>query len=254
MKFLSFIFVIAMTTGCLQREDAPAENLGPEVPGEKVDIAIKSLLYPDPYTIQKGEFVARSDIMEIGGIAKSRVSDTGLTVINRQEDEKKIDFTVLKNELTYQNNKTMKATTEIFLSLSKEVEPTSRTNLSIVKGTEPIFKISEVLKPFDVQRKITYHNLETFSTIEDPPKFVQERSNCGGVLNCKIRVQTIRFNQVEWSAKGHDRYIREFRVSPDVPYLAAALSNCITGIVPYGEIKTLLRQCERVEDFTFGKP
>lgn len=101
--------------------------------------------------------------------------------------------------------------------------------------------------------RTTYHELIVQREIQSPPLYVRERTNCGQVAQCQLRVTKIQFDQINWFNDSDYQKIRyNLEITPDAPYLSRILSDCIATQIPYGERTVYIKECQKVLDFWNG--
>jgi hypothetical protein len=254
---LVFVAMVSLTMiGCTKPEGEKVDY-GPEVSEASVLKAIRDpLASADPTQIKVGEFVHTAEIQELaGGQARNTLSDTGQTVIDRQETAEEILFTIVETKISYVQGESRKASTEFNVRVAKSLtgnEPQLATASSAPATLQTLATISQSLRQSSAER-LTYHNLKITSGLEAPPDAVSSQPNCLGLANCKLNVTRVSFDQVAWSGEKSDRTHYEFALSPDAPYLGQVLNTCLTMMVPINDTgaKTLLKQCKPVVNFRF---
>lgn len=108
--------------------------------------------------------------------------------------------------------------------------------------------------------ELTCHNLVIKTETVDAPKLVQERANCEGIADCKIRTVKVSFDQVLKIKRGEatekSKVGYSVVISPDVPYLSRLMSQCSRRLltVSASNQKVLGEVCNDVKDFTAGTP
>ncbi len=111
-------------------------------------------------------------------------------------------------------------------------------------------------------KKVTFHKLIEVTRTDDPPQLVKNQTNCGGIVNCKIKINEVQFDQVYWFTDDTSEKIHVKLVSsPDVPYLANPLEDCQQGSVvvqstsadPKNQPRVLVTFCESIRNFQKGE-
>lgn len=102
---------------------------------------------------------------------------------------------------------------------------------------------------------ITYHALKEQGLSVQPPPLVTEKTNCGGIPNCKINISHIEYDEILWNdVGGNVRYHCTFEFSNEVPYLASLLRNCIDFLYKTSDGRQVpVTLCADVIDFETGK-
>jgi hypothetical protein len=107
---------------------------------------------------------------------------------------------------------------------------------------------------------VTYHHLKTFTTEMDVPEKVRETADCGGIPNCKLRVNFIQVQMVVWkSESSYQKYALDLAFSPDMPYIpfgdgmdqlnGLMVQNCQSTYVPIEKRTVYVRDCLILDDF-----
>jgi hypothetical protein len=113
--------------------------------------------------------------------------------------------------------------------------------------------------------RVSFHKLLTSSSVGAPPLPVTEKANCREVPGCQMTYNKISFDQVAWKADGPEKIHFDFEVSPNVPqisgfnmsplfpYYQGLVKSCVTLLVKVGDgyDKTLLMECQQVQDFLY---
>lgn len=274
LSLLAPFFALALA-GC--KDDLKtAPNFGPEVPAAEIEAAlVRPMETVDAGAMKIGEFVHFAETQTINNLADAEtvISDTGQTVVDRQETAEKITYTVVQNKITYSGNESRKASTELKMEVSKaatssadedgggEISAPSAFSMAehakhVISGTNAPLKAMAALFAAEDVRRITYHNLRLSLETIAPPALVASQSNCLGIPNCKIRMHRIAFDQVAWHSDTQaEKVAFEFVMSPDVPYLATLMDKCATLLVPLNSeqpaesTKVLVKQCSPVLNF-----
>lgn len=271
-------FIVVALTGCKDEKQA-APNFGPEVPPMEIEAALtRPMETADPSTMKVGEFVVFAETQTINNRSdmETVLSDTGQTVVNRQESADRILFTVVQNKVTYTGKEQRKTSTELEMVVKKatassaedlgeefgdDSDPQHEFSLAeharrVITGSNAPLKSMAAVFSAEDTRRVSYHNLRLSLETVSPPLRVRNQPNCLGIPDCKIRLHKIAFDQVVWaSATEAEKVAFEFTMSPDVPYLAMLMDKCATLLVPVNEdkpkesTKVLLKQCSPVFDF-----
>jgi hypothetical protein len=113
--------------------------------------------------------------------------------------------------------------------------------------------------------RVSFHRLTTSSASGQPPQPVTEKANCRDVPGCQMTYNKISFDQVAWKPEGPEKIHFDFAVSPNVPqisgfnmsplfpYYQGLVKSCVTLLVKVGDgyDKTLLMECQQVQDFLY---
>lgn len=95
----------------------------------------------------------------------------------------------------------------------------------------------------------TFHNVKLDTAIERLPDGVVEQG-CPGRDSCNIRVYNLEFYQKMLLKNGVERILyHQYKVSPDVPFLARDLSYCISQSVDLSGTPIAVKQCIEVRNF-----
>jgi hypothetical protein len=215
--------------------------------------------------------VHTAEVQEVaGGQLTGVLSETGQTVIDRQEDATQITLTVVETKVVYANDENQKTSTEFPVVIKKATaSATSSLTATPAAGasasTAPSSQVAATSSPAvatilsDLHRahssdmKATYHNLHVSQGLEDAPELVRAQPGCLGLPNCKLNVTRVSFDQVVWDGDTGNRIHFDYALSPDAPFLAQVLDKCLTLLVPISgsNSKTLLKQCTPVVSFRF---
>lgn len=280
--------LILVLSGCKSTDTGEAVDFGPETTEDAIDLAMVEAIHDvDPERIKVGAFVhfATKQILA-GGQIQHIVADTGHTVIGayESEDGNQIDYLVAENQITYgHEDGPRKVSTEFTISAARSTSSDALRSRSS-DALSPFHWVEAWMRKLDESEALsllsadvhpsvrqtsettrTYHRLRT-STYEGPPPLrVQMRPNCLGLQNCKITYRKITFDEVYWTNGTGERVHYEFVVSPQAPptagynygiryqFVPGLVKSCFTLMVSVGSghSKTLLTQCQEVEDFRF---
>jgi hypothetical protein len=254
----AFAAAVSLTlSGCVKAE-AEKVDYGPQVSENSILSAISApLANTDPTKIKVGEFVHVAETQEIPAAQViNTVSDTGQTIIDRQETSADITYTVVETKILYTQGSQQKSSTEFNVVVKKNALTDSASMSAATvfpsSNVRALAAINETLHPAAAAR-VTYHNLRVSSAQEPPPYLVRSQSGCLGIPNCSIKVTNVSFDIVSWTGDTGERAHYEYALSADVPYLAQVMNTCITLMVPVSgsNSKTLLKQCKPVVNFRF---
>ena len=258
------IFFLALSS-CLEVKQG-ALDYGPENDFDEVNAALKTpLAGSDPTNIKVGEFVHSAETQIINESFGFVISDMGLTVVERNESATEIALKLIENKITYSTNgEQRKSTTEKNAVIEKEVaaavqvlaEGGAREGLRQFSDPEAAAAATTTPK---IRR--TFHNLKTGMRVIAPPPAVVNQANCGGIPNCQIRVYDIAFDVVDWESEEKAKKTSyEFSMSPDVPFLAQELNQCMTFLQaldakrPDSSTLVKVKYCMPVVNFRFEAP
>lgn len=282
LALLAPLLIMALT-GCRSNENGEPVDYGPEAAAVDINEALfRPLEGVNPLAIKVGAYVQFTTTQKLaGGQVMNRLSDTGMKVIDREEDDSAVIYRIRQDKATYGNdNKTDIVSTDFPFGISKD-NGTSNASVQSALVVAPLELLEQsvpaLLKSLDVASstkvrqaatRVTYHRLVTSERDEPPPSEVQAQPGCLGIPNCKIKVHHIEFDQVAWGGSEPERVHFELTMSPDVPMLAGLymsplfeyypglLKSCVTLMVAIGDgsSKTLLTECNEVEFFRFESP
>lgn len=109
--------------------------------------------------------------------------------------------------------------------------------------------------------RTTFHRLIESSGEIDPPARVRDRPDCGGVINCKLPVNYLQFDMVNWYSDGSKQKVAfDFAFSSATPVLAfgqdlfeqltgVTVMDCRSTYVPIQKRTVYVRDCQALEDF-----
>lgn len=283
LALLAPFFILALT-GCKSQDTGESVDYGPEATGTEINNALyEPLANVDPLAIKVGAFIHYSTTQSLaGGQVTNLLSDTGQTVVERQEDDTGVVYTIVQHKLAYGNNsQPEKTSTEFTIGFDKS-SGSSIASVQSALNQDPLALLEQGVPALlekltassltpeirQMSEPITYHRLVTSVSEEPPPEMVQNQAGCLGIPNCRIKVHHVEFDQVIWASGGPERIHFDLAMSPDVPMLAGLhmtnlfeyypglLKSCITLMVPVGDgqSKTLLTECNQVENFRFESP
>ncbi len=265
-----FAPLLALALASCKESVKAAPSFGPEVDPAEIEAALtRPMESVDPGAMKVGEFVHFAETQAINNRTETEaiLSDTGQTVVGKEETADRIVYTVIQNKITYSGNESRKASTELRMEVGKlgaaggsGPAPTGLSMVEharhVISGTDAPLKAMAAVFAAENERRITYHNLRVSLETVAPPALVSSQPDCLGIPNCKIRLHRVAFDQVAWaSAADAERVAFEFAMSPDVPYLATLMDKCATTLVPINSEKpaqsamVLVRQCSPVLNF-----
>jgi hypothetical protein len=252
--------------GC-SKPESEAVDYGPEVAQADILQAVQApLAKSNAALIKVGEFVHFAETQEIaGGQVKKVSTDIGQTVVDRKEDDTQIVYTIVEHKVDYSSSEARKTSVDFPFVVKKVASTPSST--SPTPPTLSEISSSYVLPPYasptDVsplifvktmeEAKVSYHHLNVVKNLELPPNTTEGSPGCAGLIDCKINVHRISFDQVTWNNGTPVPVHFEFVMSPDAPFMAQILDKCVTMIVSISgsNSKTLVRQCKPVVSFRF---
>lgn len=282
--------LLLFLTGCPSSSTGESINYGPEVSDEAIDDAvIEAIMDADASRIKVGAFVhfASRQILA-GGKVNNVVADTGQTIIAKEVEAESINYRIVENKVTYgYEDGPRKVSTEFLLSVATGlIEPAvnESTVLTRAFGAKSKAGQGSFLKTLSLERLLsqlseqsihpelrtltttrTYHGLKTKTYDGPPPARVREQPNCLGIPECKMTYRQIDFDEVYWTDGKSERVHYEFVISPQAPptsgynfglrypFVPGLIRACVTLMVRVGEgeSRTLLTQCQDVENFRF---
>ncbi len=230
-----------------------AVDYGPETPVESVQSALsQAAAGTDPTQIKVGEYVDFIENQVVQNQVSSLVSETAQTVVLRNQDSDSIVYTIDQDKVTYKSDGTAQ-------KVSTEFQQTASVHSSVHSSVRS--SVHSTLRQTLMQMqsaKLKYYNLKTSMALSDPPPAVKAAADCGGLSTCQIHIYKISFDQVDYSDDQLGNKIHvDYTISPDVPYLAAILNECLTTLltVPNGHQgsgEVLVQQCSPIQNFHFG--
>lgn len=250
---LSFVLLFS---GCKEKEKI---DYGPETSAESIQEALgKAFSEYDPNKMKVGEW-AQLDQTQLLNNELYLISDMAQNIVMRDEDEVEATFRAVENRRFFDRDLkvTKKVDTEFSIKWKFETEPAtvSQKTASDLFG-DPIYRLNQdivQMQAAGADGTMTYHNLQTSMALETPPGDVGTSPDCHlHFPDCKVRVYTIKFDMIFWEGGKGDKLIREYKLSPDVPYLGAVLSECLTGLVPVENSRIFVKECTQTKNFRFG--
>jgi hypothetical protein len=97
------LFFFVNLSGCKEEDNGEAVNYGPDISSDAVNSAINDpVASMDPTAIQIGQFVHTVVTQQIAGtVAPTLMSETGITVTDREQDTEKVIYTIHEDDITY---------------------------------------------------------------------------------------------------------------------------------------------------------
>ncbi len=122
LAFLIFWTMMMTLTAC-KGDKQPGFSYGPEVPADQIQEALLNPIQgSDPSQIKLGEFVHFAETQTIANNPQHILSDTGQTVVERNDLSDRIVFTVIEHQITYGQNQNKKVSRELELTIAKPAE------------------------------------------------------------------------------------------------------------------------------------
>lgn len=248
------VILALLISGCKAKE----ADLGPETSVEAIEDAIgASFAEYNPNTMKVGEWAQLDETQAFNG-QTHLLSDMAQEIVIREDDETEATFRALESRRFFEDLKLKKTVDTEFKVVWKFAPPegsANQQNASDLFG-DPIYRISKDLFQMEVSSDsggVTYHNLKSSVAMEAPPAAVAASPDCATHFpNCQIKVYTISFDIVVREAGRVDVLKREYRLSPQVPYLSAVLSECLAGVVPLESSRIFVKECTSAMNFKFG--
>ncbi|MEC9282669.1 MAG: hypothetical protein VX642_08145 [Bdellovibrionota bacterium] len=95
----------------------------------------------------------------------------------------------------------------------------------------------------------TFYNINYSVAVEDAPQVIQD-AGCPGMTSCKMRVYSLDFQQKVITPEGEEGlYHHQYKISPDVPWLARTLEYCISVKIELDGTEYPLQQCVHSTNF-----
>ena len=259
MRLLFLIIAVANFLSCTIKRNGEPVDFGPQATTPQLNKALLDAIgNADPSQIKVGQFVHFSTTELLNGNQIVQVmSDTGQTVVSREETVDAVKLDVIQNKIVYGKNQQQKSSLEYQMSLSKSIAAATATVAATEMAIAELRKVQQnlivanpaYLATFDVPSpapvptptpnappdapsdtpapasaptgsNVSIHRLIVSDSIEVPPGDTASQPDCLGIPNCKIHVHHVSFDQVIVSGGTPDRVHFELAVSPDVPMLA----------------------------------
>lgn len=285
-KTLSLLALAAGTSLIQACMKAPTTevNKGAQVSCTALDKAVDQLSVGQVSTIKKGEFSYREIIVQFDILSPELIQQVGYTVMDKvdkvlSDGKTHYDEILLRREISEKGDggqfkNSTKDFTMGFLkgqsTLGDEGTQSSAQTVinNKIKNAQRSRPVSEKLGPmvtplgdsdpentFCAASDTTYHKLETLGSAMAVPELVKKRSDCGGLANCTLPMRAVSLKFDSWQ-KGNDgnpiKFTHYIIASPDAPYFASMMSNCLQYSTPYQDRFLLVTQCSDVKDFKFG--
>lgn len=283
MKYLLPIAFALLMTSCLEKPTL-SEEKGPEAAASQVFQAVATAWGDvDPSTIRQGEFSYKERVQTVQGGTPYVLLQEGVTVDSRSVDhqEKKVNYVFLQQLVEKVDGEPTSSTTSYSLSTNlpeEAVEPSSKMIKAqdvkiqnLVFGVDIIASLAYACVATDGLRtecqnagadscQLSCHNLKVSEKTVPAPDLVQQRENCGGLPDCKMKLKTVSFDQVLDIKRGQSLEQQKVTytaiISPDAPYLSRLMNFCSRGVVqvPNSSHQVLVTVCNEVKDFRIGQP
>ncbi len=248
-----------LISGCKVKDE---QNFGPETGAEAIRQELgKAFVEYDPNSMKVGEWAQLDQTQQLNG-SLILISDMAQSVVVREDEPTEATFRAVENRRFFDSNLqiTKKVDTEFSIVFNKEASASSASSASQKTVSDlfgdPIYRINQDIKEMQARGEdgtMTYHNLKTSITLEPPPAAVAGSADCATYFpNCQIRVYNIAFDMVFWENGKGEVLQREYKVSPDVPYLSAVVSECLAGLVPVENQRIFVKECTQAKNFKFG--
>jgi hypothetical protein len=269
----------ATFTACMKAPTTEI-NKGTQVSCSALDKAVDQLSVGQVSTIKKGEFAYREIIVQFDVLPPELMQQLGYTVMDKvdktlSDGTTHYDEILLRREISEKGEGgQFKNSTKYFtLGFAKAqaaggataVQSILQNRIMNATRSRPISeKLGPLATPlggadpensFCAQATTTYHKLESVGSATAVPELVKKRADCGGLVNCTMPMRAISLKFDSWQ-NGTDgrpvKYTHYVSASPDAPYFAAMMSNCLQYSMPYQDRFLLVTQCSDVKDFKFG--
>jgi hypothetical protein len=121
-------------------------------------------------------------------------------------------------------------------------------------GFAPCLPVSSgMVKELSPGYFVTYHSLTINTLNQDPPRLIQQASQCQGLANCKMAVRKIVYDEVlRHEMGGTERYRCEYEFSDDIPYLGQMSKRCIHFIAKVDKKDIPIEVCLSLANFEKG--
>ncbi len=255
-------------------------NKGTQVSCTALDKAVDQLSVGQVTTIKKGEFAYREIVIQFDILPPELVQQLGYTVMDKvdkvlSDGKTHYDEISLRREISEKGDggQFKNSTKDFTLGFLKDqTASTANTVQTIINNkianaqrSRPVSdKLGPMVTPlggsdpentFCSAAETTYHKLESTGSAIAVPELVKKRTDCGGLLNCTLPMRAVSIKFDSWQ-KGSDgnpiKYTHYISSSPDAPYFASMMSNCLQYSTPYQDRFLLVTQCSDVKDFKFG--
>lgn len=278
------VLAVLLAVSCMKKPDF-ANDDGPVAQVAEVQNAlIDAWGEPDPLTIDKGEFSyieTSQTIAELPAVTRQQDTKTVVGVVD-QPDKKIFDILQRTVEIISDSEQrefsshldpisAPKATAERLTEQAKnQTRAMAQGDLSALAATAlPLpHNTMNALLCFCTQGlcgnvsdwKPSCHNLEALRETVPAPPLVAAQTNCGGLPNCEIRKNVVRFDiiledkdpQTNATVRSKSRITVKF--STDVPYLSHLTDYCTESLVPIQNQRIPVRICQSLKNFQRGSP
>lgn len=169
--------------------------------------------------------------------------------------------TVLSKEVTPQYYRYIVKVEEKDLSVEPNEEKVYEdvieysTAPEITKSFRELTQIGEFSKASltkSIPTQVKYYNMKEYPLTLSVPEAVGARPNCGDMLDCKMNVHHLEFDEVTWYSDGRVQKIRWlYEISPEVPFLANITTVCASQLIDWEGSRVYVRNCRYAVDFNF---
>lgn len=248
MKKLQVIFLVAcfiILGSCTEKlQDAP---LGDEVAvSSKDDIMKDALTSANPVHLQKDDWVLTEQSQTLFGSNTLISGYVDYKIISRSEDTAKslINLTILMRKTTIKNDGTKEEkTSEYDWNIPKNYKPPQESDPDEAEPCSPYSKNFKKIRVFGLSR----------STKDiEPPPLVKNAPDCGGIKNCRLRIQDISWNETWDLPEETMRFHCAFEVANQIPYFGMISKRCISFIAKSNGQQVPVEICDRVVNLHRG--
>lgn len=254
-RVLQLLMVTSLVLVSCKQAKERREDLGPEYTGEQItDALLKITDKADISKIAVGQNVEYSHTRRIENA--ETVINMGARMVQAIERTEGIDATkiaLMIQEL--QRDGAGKFATKV-----------SEEEYLIAKPTAASMSFGMALAR-DVRTmatggtgKVTFHHLKQNDAIIDPPLAIKQRSDCGGLNPCSLRVHYVQFEMVLWQDdRNYQKISFDFGFSLQTPFLpygrdfelfnGVLINDCRSTYVPIESRTVYVRDCFDLANF-----
>ncbi len=257
MKLLALMAVFFLLSSCVKVPDTKVDY-GPEESLEEVERKLSPLTTPNPYGINRGEFVAMDFLREIDKKPTTITGQLSQEVTEKKDLGSSFSIKIVTTSNEFVDGQWKLSRTEKEYTLEKESNGVGDLGVRALNENPVYYPCFPRIKKWvqEGKGKVTLHNVK-LNLIQFPvPDAVKRRPDCGGLSQCtSINAFDFSVDVVFWKDENlGDRLALSCVISNDVPFLAGDLKKCTSESVYFQDRYIPITSCLVAQDFKFGSP
>lgn len=241
--------ILALTVGCIKKEEFENED-GPEISFETIENAeLNAQEERNFLDVQKDDWVHYEYSVSSFTSPRQPYQAEARSIENRRDLGDNVELVI--RQLIYKYNDdgdpVLDSDAASTVLISKITGYSTGPGASATKSN---LISSQGFKPAAGNDEYTYHNFSWTQGEIDPPLVVKQKPSCGGVPNCRLRVNTIVYDQIHKTTRQKDRFTLVYSV--DTPLNGFLVSMCRRGNVQIGHLTVPGTQCLDLVNFRYG--